>query len=79
MENEKGEMCFDQIGVFQNISNDFDTFCQAVNIPNQKLAHENKSKWNIDKRDIFTQETIDMVAEKEKWVINKFDYDFDFY
>ena len=69
----------DRIGQLENIQNDFNNFCQLVNLPEQQLPHRNKSSnLNINKKDLFTQELIDMVSEKEKWVIDKFGYDIDF-
>lgn len=68
----------DQIGQLENIQDSFNEFCQLVKIPKQKLQHENKSKSSVNKSDLFTQELIDMVAEKEKWVIDKFNYDCNF-
>jgi hypothetical protein len=76
--NSNGDVVMDQIGQLENIENDFVKFCKNVGIlPIAKFKHENKSSVkNISKHDIYTQELIDMVAEKEKWVINKFRYIF---
>jgi len=75
--DSNNNIIMDRIGQLENIQNDFNDFCQLVNLPKQQFAHRNKSSnLNINKKDLFTQELIDMVAEKEKWAINKFNYDF---
>jgi len=75
-----GDVVMDKIGQLENISNDFNEFCEAVGITQTpKLLHENKSvNQRIIKEELYTEELIDMVAEKEKWVIDKFGYDIDF-
>ena len=75
--DSNNNIIMDRIGQLENIQNDFNDFCQLVNLPKQQFPHRNKSSnLNINKKDLFTQELIDMVAEKEKWAINKFNYDF---
>jgi hypothetical protein len=74
--NINGDVVMDKIGQLENISNDFNEFCEGVGIvPTPKLLHENKSDSQcLIKEELYTQELIDMVAKKEKWVINKFNY-----
>ena len=77
--DSNNNIIMDRIGQLENIQNDFNDFCQLVNLPKQQFPHGNKSSnLNINKKDLFTQELIDMVAEKEKWVIDEFGYDIDF-
>ena len=66
----------DRIGQLENIQNDFNDFCRSVKITEQLLLHKNKSKFTLSKTDLYTQELVDMVMEKEKWVINEYGYDF---
>lgn len=67
----------DTIDRFEDFDNSFQNFCTTIGInPIPKLTHGNKGKYNIPWRDIYTQELIDRVAEKEKWVIDKFGYTF---
>lgn len=73
-----GVNAIDMVDKFEDFEKSFQRFCEAVNInPVPELTHGNKGKYNIPWRDIYTQELIDMVAEKEKWVIDKFGYTFD--
>ena len=72
-----GVNAINMIGRFENFKTSFQQFCEAVNInPVPEIAHGNKGKYNMPWRDIYTQELIDMVAEKEKWVIDRFGYTF---
>lgn len=72
-----GVNAIDMIGRFEDFDKSFQNFCTTVGIsPIPKLTHGNKGKYNMPWRDIYTQELIDMVAQKEKWVIDKFNYDF---
>lgn len=41
-----------------------------------KLKHSNKSSYKKPYTKYYTQELIDIVAEKEKWVIERFGYKF---
>jgi len=74
-----GNMLIDEIGQLENISTCFDKFCEKVNLlQTPKLKHENKSdKASVTKDNLYTQELIDIVAEKEKWVIDEFGYNFE--
>jgi len=76
--NSNGDVVMDKIGQLENISNDFDEFCESVGIiQTPKLPYENKSdNQSLIKKELYTEELIDVVAEKEKWVIDKFGYDF---
>lgn len=42
--NLEGEILVDYIGKIENISNDFSTICEKINIPNPGLPHRNKSQ-----------------------------------
>tara|TARA_R110000772_G_scaffold234231_1_gene345824 strand:- start:371 stop:1042 length:672 start_codon:yes stop_codon:yes gene_type:complete len=74
--NINGDVVMDKIGQLENISNDFNVFCESAGIiPTPKLLHENKSDSQfLIKEELYTQELIDMVAKKEKWVIERFNY-----
>ena len=59
----------------ESLSKDVSSFCLKLGLTNQlKLKHENKSVYTRSYKDYYNQELIDTVAEKEKWVIDKFNY-----
>lgn len=71
-----GKIVVDYIGQMENIQNDFLVFCSKVGInPPPTLRHENKSP-EYDYRDFYDQELIDLVAEKEKYVIDHYGYQY---
>ena len=72
--DKNSECQFNRITLFENLKIGFEEFCYDIGIESPGLKHENKSTKSITKEDIYTQELIDMVAEKEKWVIDKFNY-----
>ena len=73
--NEGGNVNFDMIAKTESLSNDVSSFFLKLGLTNQlKLKHENKSVYTISYKDYYNQELIDMVAEKEKWVVDKFNY-----
>lgn len=67
----------DMVGQLENIHNDFVEFCTRVGMaPIPDLKHSNKSSYRKPHTEYYTQELIDLVAEKEKWVIDNFNYDY---
>jgi hypothetical protein len=77
IKNQKGCVGVDFIGQLESIYKDFAKFCEQVGvIPIPDLKHSNKGVYEKPYEKYYTQELIDMVAEKEKWVIGEFDYNF---
>jgi len=74
--NENNVCEFNRITVFEDLSKGFDEFCLDVGILAPSLMHSNKSSASITKDEVYTQELIDMVAERESWVIKNFNYDY---
>ena len=73
--NDKGDIVVENIGKFEDIKNEFSNFCSAVKI-NEKIdfKHSNKSVPYVTAEDIFNQECIDYIAEKEKPIIDMMGY-----
>ena len=77
LQDNKHNIPFNRIALFENLSKEFESFCKDVNIHHVELGHENKSnEGRLDKGDVFAQEIVDMIAEKEKWVIDEFGYNY---
>lgn len=75
--DKNGVLAVDVLGSMEKIDESFNTFCDTVNIsPAPKLKHSNKSVYSKPYSSYYTQELIDMVANKEKWVIGYKGYDF---
>lgn len=68
--------CVDYIARLETIDEDFNKLCEILNIPKTKLLHRNKSE-RYDYRELYTQKLIDLVYEKEKYVIEKYKYSFE--
>jgi arsenate reductase-like glutaredoxin family protein len=70
----------DHIGAFENIQDEFKDICKSLGINTVKeLKHENKTNYKnltINYKDIYNQECIDIVAEKDKAIIDMKGYDF---
>lgn len=58
-----------QVAQFENITEEFSKFCQTTGIPSVELEHKNKINTSIDASDLYNQQLIDLVAKKEKSVI----------
>ena len=71
-----GKIIVDHIASFENIKNEFIFLCDKTGINTVKLQHGNKSSNHLNFYNIYTQELIDLVAEKEKRVIELKGYDY---
>jgi len=72
-----GECMIDLFGDTEKFYESFISFCDKVGIsPVPKPSHGNKGTYTKPWRDYYDQGLIDMVAEKEKWVIELKSYSF---
>ena len=67
--DESGKIMVDHIASFEDLSNEFVFLCDQVGIQSPNLQHENKSVNSLNMHDFYDQGLIDLVAEKEKSVI----------
>ena len=67
--NEKNEIMVSHIAKFENLNKEFELLCNQVNVNYSPLVHGNKSLIKSSYHNIYTNETINLVAEKEKRVI----------
>ena len=74
--NESGKIMVDHIASFEDLSNEFVFLCDQVGIQSPNLQHENKSVNSLNMHDFYSQGLIDLVAEKEKGVIEFKNYDY---
>jgi len=68
------EIIVSHIARFENLQNEFDYLCETIGLDKIQLSHGNKSINQISCSDIYNQELIDLVAEKEKEVIDLMSY-----
>lgn len=74
--NNNKDIIVSHIARFENLQTEFDYLCETVDLKKIKLSHGNKSTIQISCSDIYNQELIDLVAEKEQHLINFKKYDF---
>ena len=74
--NKNKDIIVSHIARFENLQTEFDYLCETVDLKKNKLSHGNKSITQIFCSDIYNQELIDLVAEKEHYLINFKKYEF---
>jgi hypothetical protein len=67
--DENGEIIVNHIAEFENLQNEFVFLCNQVGINPPTLQHGNKSANSLNMHDIYNQQLINLVANKEKSVI----------
>lgn len=67
--NTDDQVMVSHIARFENINEEFRLLCDTTHIPSTPLLHKNMSSNRSDHQSVYTQQLIDMVAEKEKHVI----------
>ena len=67
--DESEKIIVDHIATFENLENEFVFLCNQAGIQTPSLQHGNKSSNSHNMYDIYNQELINLVAEKEKCVI----------
>lgn len=73
---KNGEIIVDHIAEFDNLQNEFVLLCGKVGAQAPELQHGNKSANSLNIYDLYNQELIDLVADKEKSVIELKGYKF---
>ena len=74
--DEKNEIMVSHIAKFENLNKEFELLCNQVNVNYFPLFHGNKSIIKSSYYNIYTEETIELVAEKEKNVIELTGYEY---
>lgn len=74
--DENGEIIVNHVASFGDLSNEFIFLCNQVGINAPHLRHGNKSAQSQIMRDVYNQELIDLVSEREKSVIELKGYNF---
>lgn len=67
--DESGEIIVDHIASFEELQNEFVFLCDQVGINAPVLQHGNKSVDSLNMHDIYNEELIDLVEQKESGVI----------
>ena len=74
--NNNQKIMISHIGDFTNLEKEWNYLFNKIKIDKPQTRHENKSLLRISCSDIYNQELIDLVAEKENYLINLKKYEF---
>lgn len=74
--NDNGEIIVNYLASFENLENEFIFLCEQFGISPPILQHGNKSSNSQNMYDIYNQYLIDLVAQKEKNIIQLKNYDY---
>lgn len=69
------ETLVNYVGQLENIDTDFQLFCRTVGLPQLQLPKRHVST-DYDYRQLYTSDLVKLVAAKEKYVIERFNYTF---
>ena len=67
--NQDNEIILSHIAEFENLNKEFELLSNHVNVNYSLLLHGNKSNIKSSYYNIYTKETINLVAEKERDII----------
>lgn len=72
------DILVDYIAKLETIDYDFKFFCSKVGIGPQPALHNNNRNTSTpyNYKDLYNQELVDLVAEKEKYIIDKYGYQY---
>ena len=65
-----------EIAKFENLKEGYLSFCKKIGITPPELKHKNKSTYSSNINTIYNQKLIDLVSEKEKYIIDLKNYSF---
>ena len=67
----------DFIGQFEHLPDELNRLCDALALPHVNLPILNQTPQKYDYRSMYTPESVDIIANRCKWEIDKFDYTFE--
>lgn len=76
LKNFKGKIDFDYIGKFEKIDETFNMIRETFDMNNVVFPHEKRTK-NLDYRDVYDNESIDLISKIYKDDIDAFNYTFE--
>ena len=72
--NDSGNILVDFIGRYENLDSDFNYICKKINIPCIKLPSLNMAGKKFKPSELYDDELIALVEERDGEIIKKFDY-----
>jgi hypothetical protein len=74
--DRKGEVMVSHLGDFKNLDDEFALLCGKLDIEMRSLQHVNASNPMVAKEDLFDDEVVDIIAQKESVVIDLMGYNY---
>lgn len=75
--DEEGNVMVDHVGEFSNLDDEFASLCERVGFQGLSLKHMNAGNYVYSREELFDDEVVDLISQRESFVIDLMGYTYD--